>query len=211
MTVIIAVVNLKGGAGKTTSAAFLGHALHDAGLRTIGVDADGENESLLKWQAAADWPFPVIGQAVTNMHKSLPGILGEKWEAVCIDTPPMKSHRGVVVSAVRLATHVVIPMAPSPMEFERLAAVEELVTEAADLRPSGLPPALAVLLTRCVPNAASTGVYREQTESRGLVVLKAQINRLERYSQAYGDPITGALNTAYGDAATELLDMEVPA
>lgn len=211
MTLIIAVVNLKGGAGKTTSAAFLGHALHDAELRVIGVDADGENESLIKWQSAGDWPFPVVGQAVASMHKSLPGILGDRYDVAVIDTPPMRTHRGVVSSAVRLATHVVVPMAPSPMEFERLTAVQELVAEASDLRPGGLPPAIAVLLTRCVPNAASTGVYRDLVTDAGWSVLKAQINRLERYAQAYGDPITGALNTAYGDAANELLDMEVPA
>ena len=48
MTLTIVVANLKGGSTKTTSAAFVLHALQEAGLTAIGVDADGENESLLR-------------------------------------------------------------------------------------------------------------------------------------------------------------------
>lgn len=47
---VFTVTNLKGGSTKTTTAAYLLHALHEAGLNVLGVDADGENESLLSWQ-----------------------------------------------------------------------------------------------------------------------------------------------------------------
>lgn len=205
--ITIAVVNLKGGSGKTTTAAFTLHALHEAGLRVLGVDADGENESLAGWQAAADWPFPVVGMAVSNLHKQLPGVTGDRYDAVVIDTPPMKEHRGVVLSAARLASHIIVPTAPTPIEYDRIPAVRQLVTDAADLRPDGTAPVVAVLLTRCAPRASSTEVYRELIGSDGLVVLKAQVGRLERFAQAYGDPIVAATNTAYGDAVNELLEM----
>ncbi|WP_287003563.1 ParA family protein, partial [Gordonia sp. UBA7860] len=45
----IAVVNLKGGSTKTTSAAYLLHALAESGLSVLGVDADPENCSLVRW------------------------------------------------------------------------------------------------------------------------------------------------------------------
>lgn len=203
--ITIAVVNLKGGSSKTTTAAFLLHALHEAGLRVLGVDADGENESLAGWQAAGDWPMSVVGMAVSNLHKQLPGVVGDRYDAVVIDTPPMREQRGVVLSAARLATHIVVPMAPTPMEFDRLGAVRQLLADAEDLRSS--PAAACVLLTRCVPNAASTSVYRGLIADAGYDVLKAQVNRLERYAQAYGDSIVNAANTAYGDAAAELLEV----
>jgi chromosome partitioning protein len=207
--ITLAVVNLKGGSTKTTTAAFLLHVLHEMGQRTLGVDADGENESLAGWQASADWPFPVVGMAVPNLHKQLPGVVGDRYDAVGVDTPPMKEHRGVVLSAVRAATHVVVPMAPTPIEHQRLSTVRQLLTEAAELRPDGRPPAMAVLLTRTIPNAASTTVYRDLITEDGVTVLKATVGRLERYAQAYGDPITNAIGTAYGDAMNELLDLEV--
>ena len=87
---VVSVLNLKGGSTKTTTAAFLAHALHEAGMRVLGVDADGENESLLSWQVAGEWPFPVIGLPVNNLHKQLPGIAGDNYDVVVIDSPPMK-------------------------------------------------------------------------------------------------------------------------
>lgn len=208
---IIAVVNLKGGSTKTTTSAFLAHALHESGLRVLGVDSDGENESFAGWQLDADLPFPVVGMAVANLHKQLPGVIGDRYDAVVIDTPPMREHRGVVLSAARLATHVITPMAPTPIEYKRLPAVRSLLADAADLRPDGRSPAFAVLLTRCPAGAASPRVYRELITADGVHVLTAQVGRLERFAQAYGDPIRSALNTSYGDAASELLDLEVSA
>lgn len=209
--ITIATVNLKGGTAKTTTTAFVLHVLHEAGLKTLGVDADEENESLAGWQTAADWPFPVIGMAVPNLHKQLPGVTGDRFDATGIDTPPMKERRSVVRSALIVATHVIVPIAPTPMEFDRLPAVRELVDEAADLRPDGKPPVLVVLLNRTVSNAASTGAYRAQIVDSGFHVLKAEVGRRERYAQAYGDPIVNATNSEYGDAVGELLDMETSA
>src|SRR5690625_1225576 len=109
-SITIAVANLKGGSTKTTTAAFVLHALADAGLSVLGVDADGENESLLAWSETGEWAIPVIGMPVSDLHRKLPGITGERYDAVVIDTPPMKERRGVVASAIRLATHILVPL-----------------------------------------------------------------------------------------------------
>ena len=54
------------------------------------------------------------------------------------------------------------------------------------------PPQLAVVLTRTVPNAASTDVYRQMLTADGVRVLGPTVGRLERYAQAFGLPITSA-------------------
>ncbi|WP_236738476.1 ParA family protein [Mycobacteroides abscessus] len=166
----IVVANLKGGSTKTTTAAFMLHALAEAGLSALGVDADGENESLLSWSEAGGWSVPVIGLPVTDLHRKLPGIAGDRYDAVVIDTPPMKERRGVVGSAIRLATHVVVPMAPTGMEYARLPAIRELVEDSAAL-VDDTPPALCVVFTRTVSNAASTTAYRELVAGDGVRVL----------------------------------------
>jgi chromosome partitioning protein len=198
------VANLKGGSTKTTTAAFILHALAESGLSVLGVDADGENESLLSWSEAGEWSIPVIGMPVTDLHRKLPGVAGARYDAVVIATPPMKERRGVVASAIRLATHVLVPMAPTGMEYARVPAIRELVEDAAALA-AGDPPQLAVVLTRTVPNAASSDVYRHRVGSDGVRVLGPTVGRLERYAQAFGLPITSAAATAYGDIAAELL------
>ncbi|WP_329094287.1 ParA family protein [Streptosporangium sp. NBC_01469] len=205
---VIAVVNLKGGSTKTTTAGHLAAAIHEAGMKVLGVDCDGENESLQKWQEAADLPWPVVTLAVSNVHKQLPGIVGDRYDVVVIDTPPMKAQRGTVYSVLRIATHVVIPMAPTPVEYDRLLAVREILAEVADDREDGQSPIHAVLLTRVKPRAASTGVYRGLTVADGVTVLKAQIGSLERFAQSWGDPMVKVLDTAYGAAAMELLDLD---
>lgn len=207
--IVLAVVNLKGGSTKTTTSAFMAHALHESGLRTLGVDADAENESLLSWQETAEWPIPVVGMPVANLHQQLPGVVGSQYEAVVIDTPPVQERRGIVLSALRLATHVVCPLAPTGMEYQRLSAVRQLMADAAELRDDR--PVFAVLLTRTVAGAASTGVYRDLIAEDGVHVLRATVGRLERFAQAYGQSITNAAASAYGDAVTELLGMEVSA
>jgi chromosome partitioning protein len=199
----IVVANLKGGSTKTTTAAFISHALAEAGLSLLAVDADGENESLLSWSEAGEWSIPVIGMPVTDLYRKLPGVVGDRYDAVVIDTPPMKERRGVVSSAIRIATHVLVPMAPTGMEYARVPAIRELVDDAGALATE--PPQLAVVLTRTVSNAASTEVYRQMLTDDGVRVLGPTVGRLERFAQAFGLPITNAATTAYGDIAAELL------
>jgi len=205
--VILTVANLKGGAGKTTSAAHLVHTLAELGRRSLAVDADPQG-SLLKWQELGGWPVPAVGLPSASLHRDLPGIVGAQFDAVVIDTPGTAQGRSITLSAIRAATHVLVPCAPTPVEFQRLAELAGLIADATDLRPDGQPPAVAVLLCRVVPGASSTAAYREAMRADGWPVLRPVIGRLERYAQAFGDPITGALATGYGDALTELLDLE---
>jgi chromosome partitioning protein len=207
--IVVAVSHLKGGVGKTTTAGYLAAAFHEAGLRTLGADADGENDSLIKWQVDGDLPFAVIGLAVSNLHTQLPGIVGDRYDVVVIDCPPIKERRSVVRSAYRIATHIVVPMAPSPIEYDKLPAVAELIQESAELRPDGRAPASAVLFTRVKPRVASTAVYRQQATEAGWTVLATEIGDREQYRQAWGSPIKNASKTPFGAAAAELLDLEV--
>jgi chromosome partitioning protein len=204
MTTVIAVANLKGGSSKTTTAAHLAHALHEAGLSVLVVDADPQGSSL-RWSEAAAWPMPAVGLPVRTLHTQLPGLVGER-DAVVIDTPPLESQSGIVHSAMRAADLVLIPTAPTPIEIERLAAVRQALEDVAPLRPDGEPPASAVLLTRTVAQAASTGVWRTALTEDGWRVLDAQVPRLEALAQAYGDPVRAA-GGPYAVVANEVLDL----
>jgi chromosome partitioning protein len=205
--ITVAIVNLKGGSTKTTTACHLAAAFHEAGQTVLGVDADGENESLQGWQEAADLPWPVVTLAVGNLHKQLPGIVGDRYDVTLIDTPPMQAQRGTVLSALRIATHVIVPLAPTPVEYDRLTTVREIIQESADLRPDGVPASTAVLLTKCKASASSPKVYRDLITGDGWTVLKAQIGDLERFAQSWGSPIKNVLATAYGDVALELMEL----
>lgn len=199
--ITIAVTNLKGGTGKTTSAGYLAHVFHERDARVLVVDADPQG-STMRWQEDADWPIPVVRLDSPKLHRNLPGIVGDRYDVVVIDTPP--GELPIVTSAMRIATHVVIPMAPTSADYERLSAARELLAEVAPLRPDGEEPPSWVLLTKTVANAAATGVYRELAEDSGVRVLRTRVGHLQRFAQATGAPIVRAAATAYGDVADEL-------
>lgn len=201
----LAVINLKGGSGKTVSAAYAGHVLHELGARVLGLDGDPQ-QSLLRWHDLADWPFPVVALPSDRLHRDLDGIVGDRFDAVVIDTPPTEHGKQIALSAARAATHVLVPVAPAPVEYDRLPDVAKLLDEAAGLRRDDVvPAAVAVLLVRTVAGAASTEVYRGYMVEDGWRVLPGEVRRLERYSQAFGGAVAAAQATAYGDAVRELV------
>lgn len=200
----IAVVNLKGGSSKTTTAAHLSAQLHGAGLRVLTVDADPQGSSL-RWAEAAGWPWATIGLPVRTLHTQLGGLLGGH-DVVVIDTPPLESQSGIVASALRAADLVIVPTAPTPIEVERLPAVREALDDVAPLRRDGQPPPSRVLLTRTVAGAVSTSVWRASLREDGWNVLGTAVPRLEALSQSYGDLIPPGLGP-YAVVAAELLDV----
>jgi chromosome partitioning protein len=199
------VTNLKGGTAKTTTGAFLAHALADAGLSVLMVDADPQG-SALRWAESAGWELPVVGLPIRTLHTKLAEIAGDR-DAVVVDTPPLDEARGIVLSALRVADHVLIPTAPTPIEVERLPMVRTALEDVAELRADGRPPLSHILLTRTVSNAASTSAWRAAIADEGWNVLTAEIRRLEVFAQAFGDPIRNAADTDYGMAVAELLDV----
>src|SRR3954464_1851606 len=206
---VLAVVNRKGGTSKTTTAVFLAHALREQGKSVILVDADPQ-ASALSWSetaaavGGAGFPFPVIALPTRELHKQLPDVIGNRFDVVVIDTPPLEERSGIVASALRLATLAVVPVAPTPIEDQRLTQVREVVDDTASFRQDGNPVPVAVLFTRVVPRATSTQVYREQTAQDGFFCFDTSVGRLERFAQAFGDSVLDVTETSYGDVAIEL-------
>lgn len=206
---VLPVINLKGGTTKTTTAVFVAHVLHELGMSVLLVDADPQ-KSAMDWNddAPEPMPFPIIALPTPQLHKQLNDVAGDRFNAIVIDTPPLEQKSGIVMSALRVATVALAPIAPTPIEYKRLADVQKSVTDAADLRADESPVPLAVLLTRTVPHALSTEGYRHQITEDGMWCLSTSVGRLEQFAQAYGDNITNARGTAYGDAVTEILARE---
>lgn len=202
---ILTVSNLKGGSSKTTTAAYVAHALAERGHRVLVVDADPQ-ASISRWAELAGWSIPVRGMATGRLHDPVVGVAVEAagHDVVVIDTPPTEKHRGIVESAIRAATHVLVPLAPTAAEFERMAAVRELIEDVSHLGRHGAAPVAAALLTRTIAGASSIGVYREALVHDGWLVIRPTVARLERFAQSFGAPVLGAAATAYGDALVEL-------
>ena len=205
---ILTVTNLKGGTSKTTSAGYLAHALAELGRRVLVVDADPQG-SISRWSDLAGWTIPVRGMPSGRLHVPGVGVALELdrggYDAIVIDTPPTDRDRSIVESAVRAATHVVVPIAPTTAELERMEVVAQLIADVGHARPGG-PPATSVVLTRVDGNArAETTIHREALVAAGWYVHRSTVAAVRQFRQAWGAPVARPGRSAYGDVAAELL------
>jgi chromosome partitioning protein len=125
---IIAVLNQKGGVGKTTLALHIAAELASMGRKVLLVDADPQG-SALQWSSArqAAPMFPVVGMAKPTLHKDLPALASD-YDHVVIDGPPRVND--LAKSAIMASDLVVIPVQPSPYDVWAAQDVVTLIAEA---------------------------------------------------------------------------------
>ncbi len=156
---IVALLNQKGGVGKTTLALHLAGQWARQGQRVTLIDADPQG-SALDWseqRAREGLPrlFSVIGLARDTLHREAPELARDA-DHIVIDGPP--SVAGLMRSALLAADLVLIPAQPSPFDGWASGETLKLIDEARIFRPQ---LGARFVLNRC---AARTIIARETAE-----------------------------------------------
>lgn len=183
---LIAVMNQKGGVGKTTVATHLAVAGARAGKRVLLVDADRQ-ASARDWHAAGDGcGVQVIGVDTPSSVASLTSV-SKAYDLVVIDGAPSASLLSAAL--LKVVDRVVIPVQPSPYDIWAADALVGLIHERQALA-DGEPKAW-FLVNRAIPRTALSSDVVSALESRGLPTLTARTHQRVSYanSAAFGGTV----------------------
>ena len=194
-----AVVNLKGGTAKSTTAMFLAAALSSRG-RTLVVDCDPQG-SALTWaeDAEADGGelgFNVVSIPTRDVKKRVDRMAGD-YKHVVLDTPP--AGLDIVRAALHAADIALVAISPSDMDINRFRPTLELVAEVEAVTDLDY----RVLLTMVRRISREGRDARAAMEALELPVLATEIPFLGVYRAAFGETIDDTGD--YEAVAKELL------
>ncbi len=198
----IAVVNLKGGTAKSTTAMFLAAAFSRRG-RTMVIDCDPQG-SALTWAEDAEADGGELGYNVvaipTRDVKKRVDRLAEDYEYVVLDTPP--GELDIVRASLHAADVAVVAISPSVMDINRFRPTLELIAEVESLTDLDY----RVLLTMVRRVSREGRDARQVMGELDLPVLETEIPHLSLYRSAFGTVIDDLGD--YERVADELLGVK---
>lgn len=192
---IVSIINLKGGVGKTTSTMALATEAARDGVPVTVLDADMQSSASL-WRFNAnemgvELPFEVRSANLADLRSLRRGVPFEE-SLVLVDTPPT----GMVTDMAKdVADFIIVPTGASGIDLQQTTTVLD-VLESAN-RP------YAVLLVRVESNTLATKAARRYFADRGTPMFETEIPKRADLSNVYGQRFASNLH-GYEDVYREL-------
>lgn len=147
MAKIIAILNQKGGVGKTTLSVNLAMGLQQGEGKTLLVDADPQG-SARDWHAIGNGELlTVIGLDRPTLDKDIKA-LKNNYDWIVIDGPPKLAD--MTIAAIRCADVVLIPIQPSPYDIWATEDTIDLIKARQQIADG--QPKTALLISRQITN-----------------------------------------------------------
>jgi len=164
---VIAILNQKGGSGKTTIATNLAHAIKRAGANVLLVDSDPQG-SARDWNEANQGELlPVVGLDRKTLPTDLKAIRSG-YDYIIIDGAPQIAQ--LAAAALKTADVVLIPVQPSPYDIWATQDLVDVIKARQEIL-EGRPKA-AFIISRAIKNTKLSGEVEEALESYELPLFK---------------------------------------
>jgi chromosome partitioning protein len=199
MSKIIAVLNQKGGAGKTTLSTNLARALQLDGDKVLLIDSDPQG-SARDWNAAGNGELlPVVGLDRPTLAKDIQAIqANQDW--LIIDGAPQIAE--LAVAAIKCADMILIPVQPSPYDVWACEDLVDIIKTRQEVT-NGKPKA-AFIISRVIKNTQLSKEIGEALAGYGLPVFKNFTSQRVIYPKSAATGLTVLDAESSGDAAAEI-------
>ena len=179
---VVAIVNQKGGTGKTTLATNLAWVLAEKGTVLL-LDADTQASSQ-NWAAGGPMPANATVKGATDgdLLQQIRA-LASNYDWTIIDGPPGISR--TTADAVRMADVVLIPAKPSPLDV--WAAADIVAAVQARQRTNNGQPRAAFVITMTQPRTRLSRQIDDALNEMGIPVLQARTTQRVAYPNAIND------------------------
>lgn len=179
---VIAILNPKGGCGKTTLSTNLARGLFETGKRVLIVDSDPQG-SARDWHAAdEDNPLPLVALDRANNIKTLTSMV-HSYDFIVIDGAAKLED--MIAAAIKISDFIVIPVQPSPYDIWAASDLVELIKARREVT-DGKPEA-AFIVTRKIEGTKLGEDVRAALDEYGLPVLQSAITQRQIYPQTASD------------------------
>lgn len=196
---IIAVLNQKGGAGKTTLATHLARSFHLDGRTTVLVDSDPQG-SARDWASASDGSSGVLTVAMDRPNVLKSDVRRLAADVAIIDGAP--SATDLAGAAVAAADLVLIPVQPSPYDIWAAAAIVEMVEQRRALADGS--PAAAFIVNRAVANSVLESDVKGALDAYEIPVLSTVVHQRQSYPRTAINGLTVVDVRSEREAAAEI-------
>lgn len=164
---IIAILNQKGGSGKTTLSTNLARAFHRQGYKTLLIDSDPQG-SARDWHAAGNGDLiTVVGLDRPTLDKDIKSV-SRDYEWVFVDGAPQLAEMSI--AAIKCADIVLIPVQPSPYDIWAAEDLVDVIKERQKIT-DGRPKA-AFIISRQITNTLLGKEVREALAGYELPIFK---------------------------------------
>lgn len=200
---VIAVLNPKGGCGKTTLSTNLAQCLYDRGKSVLVVDTDPQG-SARDWQAVMDDnPLPLVALDRPNNLKSLKSV-SATYDYVVIDGAAKLED--MMSAAIKAADFILIPVQASPYDLWAASDLVDFIKARQDVT-DGVPLA-SFVITRAIQGTILGKEIRKALNEYQLGLFKTQVIQRQVYPQtaAAGKTVFNSTNTDAVDEINSLTD-----